>query len=167
MRCSEVQHKMEWLDAQELASSVCERIEAHLKSCAECREALAKLRRFEDLLTASPAPSVPEGFAARVVSRAKQQQTIVTRSEPARRRSLWSAWRRFEISAGAAAALAAGLLLGIFLGHETWRGVAQHVQTPEIQSADLLSASGFNLLAEPRGDSLADAYLQLTLVVDR
>lgn len=167
MRCREVQQKLGSLGTREIASSVRERIEGHVRSCAECREAQARLRRFEDLLTAAPAPPVPEGFAARVVARAKEQQVDVARSKPVRHLSLRAAWTRFELAAGTAAALAAGVSFGVFLGYQTWQSAAQHSSTVATQSAELLASSGFDLLAESRGDSLAETYLQLTSNVNR
>lgn len=162
MRCSEVQQRLDLYATKELTHAVRERIEAHLESCDQCREALARVRRFENLLTAASAPPVPDGFAARVVARAKERQAIVADTEPIPRVLLWSAWKRFEFSAGTAAALAAGLMLGVFLGHETWQTAAQHPPAPSTQSGDVLVASGFDLLADSRGDSLTEAYLQLT-----
>ena len=67
-----------------------------------------------------------------------------------------------EFSAGTAAALAAGLMVGLFMGHETWKAAAQHSQAPTAQAADPLATSGFEYLIEPGGDSLAQAYLGLT-----
>lgn len=164
MRCSEVQQKLDLYATKELTHAVRERIEAHLESCDRCREALARVRRFEDLLTAAPAPPVPDGFAARVVAQAKERQAIVARSEPVPPVPFW---KRFEFSAGTAAALAAGLMIGVFLGHETWQTAAQHSPAPSTQPGDVLVASGFDLLGESRGDSLAEAYLQLTSERDR
>jgi anti-sigma factor RsiW len=167
MRCSDVQQKLDLFVTQELAHAVRERIEAHLESCDECREALARVRRFEDLLTSAPAPPVPDGFAARVVAQAKERQAIAVHSESMPRVPVWSVWKRFEFSPGAAAALAAGLMVGVFLGHETWQTAVQHPPAPSTQSADVLLASGFDLVGGSRGDSLAEAYLQLTSDRDR
>jgi anti-sigma factor RsiW len=167
MRCSEVQQKLDLFATQELTHSVRERIEDHLASCSECRQALAKLQRFEDLLTVSPAPPVPDGFAARVVAQAKERQAIVTRSGRMPRVSLRSRWERFEFSVGTAAALAAGLVIGVFMGHETWRPGGRQPPAVATRPADPLAASGFEYLIEPGGDSLAQAYLGLTATSDR
>lgn len=167
MRCSEVQQKLDLLATQELASSLRERMEDHLESCAECRKALAKLRQFEDLLTASPAPPVPHGFAARVVAQAKERQVTITRSGRMPRVSLRSRWKRFEFSAGTATALLAGLVIGVFMGHETWRPDGRQPPAAATRPTDPLAASGFEYLIEPGGDSLAQAYLGLTATSDR
>jgi len=167
MRCSEVQQRLDLHATKELTHAVHQRIEAHLESCDQCREALARLRRFENLLTAAPAPPVPDGFAARVVAQAKERQAIVARSESMPRVRLWSVWKRFEFSAGTAAALAAGLIVGVFMGHETWRPVRQQGLTSATRPADPLAASGFEYLVQPSRDSLAQAYLGLTATSDR
>lgn len=161
MRCREVQQKLDLLDTQELTSSEREGIEAHLESCAGCRAALLRLRRLEDLLAASPTPPVPEGFAAQVVARAKEQQAAVARRAP-RPRFAQLGWNRIRFSAATAAALAAGLMLGLFMGRQTWWSGAQQPAAAASQPADLLAASGFEYLVEPGGDSLAQAYLRLT-----
>lgn len=166
MRCSDVQQKLDLIATGELTHSVRDRMENHLESCADCREALAKLRRFQDLVTASPAPPVPNGFAARVIAQAKERRAIVTRSgrtPPVSR----SGWKRFEFSAGTAAAMVAGLLIGVFMGHETWRPGGRQPPAATAQPADPLAASGFEDLIEPGGDSLAQAYLGLTATSDR
>lgn len=167
MRCSEVQQKLDLFTTQEVSSSARERIETHLESCEECRQALARLRRFEDLFSASPAPPVPEAFAARVVARAKQRQADAASLPLAPRGRSRPGWERVRLSAGTAAALAAGLFLGIFMGHETWRAVGQQALDAGTRLADPLAASGFEYLVEPGGDSLAQAYLGLTTATDR
>ena len=228
MRCSEIQQKLDLLGTHELTSSVRAQIEIHLHSCTECRQTLATIQQFEALLASTPAPPVPKGFAVRVVARAKERRAKERRatvpratvpcSEPRLLVVLQSAWRRLELSTVTAVALAAGLMLGLFLGHETWQTMTGRAMTeramteramtgramtgramagksvngpavdgsavdgsavngqsavgqsvlaqraaPATQSsALLLVASGFDLSGEPRGDSLADAFLQLT-----
>jgi anti-sigma factor RsiW len=213
MRCSEIQQKLDLLGTHELTSSMRAQIEIHLHSCTECRQTLATIQQFEALLTSTPAPPVPKGFAVRVVARAKERRAKERRatvpratvpcSEPRLLVVLQSAWKRLELSTVTAVALAAGLMLGLFLGHETWQTMTERAMTeramtgrtmagksvngpavdgsavngqsavgqsvlaqraaPATQSsALLLVASGFDLSGEPRGDSLADAFLQLT-----
>jgi anti-sigma factor RsiW len=167
MHCGKVQQRLDLFATKELAPSMHEEIEAHLESCPECRQALARLRRLEDLLTASSAPPVPEGFSARVVARAKERQAGVARSSPMPHGSLWPAWKRLGVSTGPAAALAVGLFVGMFMGQETWRVVDRPVPAVMAGLADPLAASGFEYLVEPGGNSLAQAYVQLTTAADR
>jgi anti-sigma factor RsiW len=81
----------------------------HLADCCECRRALAELQQVEQFLADEPLPSLPPGFATRVVAR-----SVGTRR---RLPPLWwvafpRAWR-----VGLAASLAAAACGGIFLGH--------------------------------------------------
>jgi hypothetical protein len=76
-------------------------------------------------------------------------------------------WKRFESLAGIAAALAAGLLVGVFMGGEAWRAGRQQGMASAPRSADSLAASGFECLVDPGGDSLAQVYLGLTTTSDR
>jgi len=122
---------------------------------------------LEDLLTVSPAPPIPDGFAARVVAQAKERQATITRSGRMPRVSLRSRWKRFEFSAGTAAALVAGLVIGVFMGHETWRPGRRQPPAVATRPADPLAASGFEYLVEPGGNSLAQAYIGLTATSDR
>jgi hypothetical protein len=162
MRCREVQYKLDLFVTQELTSAELARIEAHLESCAACRKALAKLLRLEDLLVAAPVPPVPEGFAGRIVARARGQQSAAAQLKAAPGFEQ-SAWTRVRFTAGTAAALAAGLLLGLLMGYQTWRSGSPGPGGAASQSNDLLAASGFGSLVEPGGDSLAQSYLSLTM----
>jgi predicted anti-sigma-YlaC factor YlaD len=163
MGCREIRDKLELFAAQELTPEDRAQVEAHLKACDACREALAKVRRLEDLLLTVPVPPVPEGFAGRVVAQARAQQAAPARPKPAFRLKQ-SAWKRFRVSVGTAAALAAGLLLGISMGYQTWQSSRSEVANA---SSDLLATSGIEYLAQPGGDSLAESYLSLTTVGNR
>jgi hypothetical protein len=48
------------------------------------------------------------------------------------------------------------------MGHTTWRSGGEHPPPAATQPTDPLAASRFELLVEPGGDSLAQAYVQLT-----
>lgn len=167
MRCGEVRQRLDLYATKELTQVVREKIEAHLESCEECREALVRVRRFEELLTAAPAPPVPDGFAVRVVARANERQAHSAGQLPSLRARPGLAWKRIRFSAATAAALATGLMIGVFMGHETWRADRQQTLASAPRSADPLAASGFEYLVESGGDSLAQAYLGLTATSDR
>jgi len=158
MRCHEVRQKLDLFIRQELAPSLSEKIEVHLSGCGRCREELARLRRLEGLLVSAPAPPVPEGFAERVVERARRGAVPDSADVAARRRLGKRLGRRVQIAMGAAAALAGGFLLGGYLGAQTW-GSAPPAAS---ERADPLAGSGLGQLIEPGGDSLARAYLTLT-----
>ena len=162
MRCREVQQKLDLFATSELAPSVRERVEAHLESCADCRQSLERLRQLEELIAALPVPLVPEAFAARIVTRAKEQQSLAARSESTPHGLLRPAWKRLGVSAATAAALAAGLAIGVFMEHDMWQPGGRQESAATTGSADPLAASGLGQLVEPGGASLAQAYISLT-----
>ena len=163
MGCREVQQKLDLFARQEVTAFERESIEAHLQSCEACRQSLQRLRELEQVLAVSPAPPVPDGFAARVVAMAERQQATPRRTtEPS-----GSSAHRIRLTAATIAALAAGLLVGLFMGHQTWQSGSQRSALAATQSADPLAASGFQQLAEPAGESLAESYLRLTVMGDR
>ena len=163
MGCREVQQKIDLFARQEVTPSERKRIETHLASCDTCRQSLKRLRDLEDVLAVLPTPPVPEGFADRVVAMAGQQAAPERSTEELGS----SAANRMRLAAGTLAALAAGLLIGLFMGHETWRSGGQRSPVAAGQAVDLLAASGFESLVEPGGDSLAQSYLSLTMAGDR
>jgi anti-sigma factor RsiW len=164
MHCREVRRNLDRFARQEVAPAERDRIEAHLESCAACRASLARLRRLEGMLAALPAPPVPEGLAARVVARANQQQAAAAARPIVAMHAEQSVWTRIRATGATCAAVAAGLMLGLLLGRATWQsGPAR----PARQVADMLASTGFEYVTEPGGDSLAEAYLQLTTAPDR
>ncbi len=158
MRCHEVQKNLDLFIRQELTPLVRERIEVHLSGCAGCRQELARLGKLEELLASAPSPPVPEGFAERVIERARREAVPVSTVASTERHVRERLGRRVRIAVGTAAALAGGLLLGIYLGTQTL-GSALPATTKQ---ADPLAGSGLGQLVEPGGDSLAQAYLALT-----
>lgn len=162
MRCRAVQEKLNLYAAGGLLPSVVGQMESHLQGCPACRKELAKLRRLETLLRTATTPPVPEGFAARVLAEAKERASATVASRPLARRGALPSWERLGRWTGAAAALAVGLMLGVFMGHATWQAAAAQSPVAAAQPVDPLAASSFEYLVEPGGDSLAQAYLQLT-----
>jgi anti-sigma factor RsiW len=158
MRCREVQQKLDLFIRQELTPLARERIEVHLSGCGKCRGELVRLRRLEELLTSAPSPPVPEGFAEGVIKRTRREGVPDAAEVSAPRHLRKRLGRPVGIAAGTAAALAGGLLLGGYLGVQTW-----DIAPPAaIEQADPLASSGLGQLGEPGGDSLARAYLALT-----
>jgi anti-sigma factor RsiW len=91
--CLEVRDSLSaWLDG-ELAPEVRALVDRHLPGCADCRRELAQLEALEDVLGALPV-KVPVGLPDKVLSRLRRP-----------RRQWWQSL-----------ALAASLILGIFLG---------------------------------------------------
>ena len=81
-------------------------LEASLRECAECRQALESFRQMDELAAREPVPSVSSTEWAGVLASIKSQPRVV--SEPARSSGIeWLA---------PLAAIAALLLIGLFLG---------------------------------------------------
>jgi len=157
MRCRPIREKLDLYAAGELSPSAVEQMESHLQGCPACRKELAKLRKLETLLRTAATPPVPEGFAARVLTKAKERPPATVAARPLARRVAPLSWEWI----GASAALAVGLMIGVFMGNATWRA-AGPPPVAAVQPIDLLAVSSFEHLVEPGGDSLAQAYLQLT-----
>lgn len=159
MRCPEVQQKLDLYARQELAPSARETIEDHLSRCDRCRQELGRLRRLEELLASAPSPPVPQGFAGRVVARARREPSPVRCPASIGHRARERFGHRVRIAVATAAALAAGLLVGSYLGFDTWQSDGRPAA---VDAADPLTGSGLGQLVEPGGDSLAQVYLALT-----
>ncbi len=117
--CLEVQDNLSaWLDG-ELAPEVMTQVERHLQSCAGCRRELALLTALDQALGAMPAP-LPQGLPEKVRSRLKR---------PGRP---W--WQNL--------ALAASLVLGIYLGGTLARDFYIQPQAASGSGAEVASLEG-------------------------
>lgn len=172
MQCRRVREQLERdlvLEQSVLPTTDRERLESHLKRCATCRRELSRLRRLHELLTAAPVPPMPDGFAGRVVARAKALPSGPAPRRPALARLVKStAWRRVRSTARTAAAVAVGLALGAFLAGDVLQngvapgwGVAPGPAS-EGRQDESLAGSGLGRIAIDYDDSLAQAYLELT-----
>jgi anti-sigma factor RsiW len=119
--CLEVQDNLSaWLDG-ELAPEVMVQVERHLEGCAGCRRELALLTALDQALGSLTAP-VPAGLPEKVRARL---------ARPSRR---W--WRHL--------ALAASLVLGIYLGGTVARDFHSQPQTPNGLSTEVASLEAFH-----------------------
>ncbi len=163
MRCKAVWNKLDRLSRQEIEPRMRERIEAHLRSCAECRQHLVPQERLKALLASAPAPpAIPGGFGERLRVMARQRQAE-RQSVPA---SLWHLrWLSPRASvvrkAAQAVALAAGLLIGVLMGQQTWRSA--HSPVPEqVVQPDAIAVYELDYLTDAPSGSLVEGYLALT-----
>lgn len=111
----------------ELPESEMIRVESHLAHCEQCRQAYNKLRGLtldlESLLAAIPAQHSPEDRAA-IEARFDARPPAATPARPRRPHPV--AW---------GLALAASLILGVFVAPHAWRsGKSPIVPVPETQS---------------------------------
>jgi anti-sigma factor RsiW len=161
MRCDRAQALMDRYLGEDLSPYERECFEVHLRDCRNCQQQLAGLRRLVEVLQSVPAPPVPRDLVGSVMARARQETQERQPPVPARHAlSTW--WARVRVT-GLANAVAAGLLLGLVLGQQTWRHAANSnggkqpaagVDAEVVYSLDYLSGT-------PRG-SFAETYLSLT-----
>jgi anti-sigma factor RsiW len=164
MRCKTVQGKLDLYLAEELATADQRQVEAHLRSCPDCRAESVRLRELVTLLKGDTAvPPVPEGFSSRVVAKASERLAARQPSEmpvPGSIRRWWASVS-FPMRAEAAAVLAAGLLIGVLMGQQTWRSV--HPSMPQgATQADVSAIYELDYLSDAPAGSLSQAYLALT-----
>ena len=164
MRCDRAQALMDRYLGEDLSPHERESFEVHLRDCRNCQQQLAGLRRLVEALQSVPAPPVPRDLVGSVMARARQESQGPQHSVAARSiLSRW--WERVGVTglANAIGAVAAGLLLGLVLGQQTWRhaassdGVRQPatgVDAEVVYSLDYLSGI-------PHG-SFTETYLSLT-----
>jgi anti-sigma factor RsiW len=136
------------------------RMESHLGTCDSCRRALESARALSALLRAQSAPPVPDGFAQRVLARARSQRL----SAPSRLGVRDLVHRMLDslrpVSAATAAVLAMGLILGALMGHDLGR-IRSSSRSPHVSAGDPLEGYDLDYLSEaPRG-SLPHTVLTL------
>ncbi len=111
MKCDEIQSHLSAYRDGEGSSERRWRIRVHLKDCPMCR---CKIQRLEELCLAlddaPPPPEVPDGFASRVVAKARDRVDQGTSPEREDRPRLGVLWQ----VAAAAAVLIVGLGGGLF-----------------------------------------------------
>jgi anti-sigma factor RsiW len=163
MRCQAVRNKLDRLSRQELAPRMRARVEAHLNVCSDCRRYLAREERLTALLAGGAAPPpIPEGFSDRLMAAARARQTV-RRPVPG---SLWRLrWTSPSASVGRkaaqAAALAGGLVIGVFMAQQTWRSAHATIPQPTGQP-DPLAVYQLDSMTDAPAGSLAQSYLTLT-----
>ncbi len=164
MRCRRIRELLDvYLDRDECARSAArsKQVEAHLERCANCMAELMRLQRLREVLAEAAAPSVPEGFAGRVVAKLKAQPALATARPVTSNRYHRAPARWLRLASGTAAALAVGLALGAFLGNGVWRDGSRHRQALGVPAVSMRTEAGLGLFVGGHDDSLAQAYLSL------
>jgi len=85
MRCKKILSCLNAYEDGELSERLSYIVESHLATCESCRGRLGDIRGIEELLQGSlTVPSVPDGFAARIMvqARKRQQMRIPERRSP-------------------------------------------------------------------------------------
>jgi anti-sigma factor RsiW len=158
MRCEDVTTRLDSYASGELQPTLAAKVAAHLDSCESCRQSLGRLKQLAAVLGQTSAPPVPDGFAARLMAKARSRRVAVTSAgwNPLR----W--WRLVPapMHAAAAAVLVIGLAVGLLMGWKT----SPASQAPPAQAAvqaDPLDAYNLDYLGDAPSGSLADSYLAL------
>lgn len=151
MRCRSVRRKLNaYLDC-EAPPALQARIEAHVRSCSACRQALAALRTVCGEMGHPPEPPPLAGdFAARVVQQAAERRE---RPAPALPEHVAPSP---ALRWAAAAMFAAGLALGAMMARDLVLDPG-----PAVSAEQAALEVGFDSLTEAPQGSLARAYLDL------
>jgi anti-sigma factor RsiW len=160
MRCEKVRLTIDAYVSGDLAPRDLAAIEEHVRTCDGCRREAEVARRLVALGQALPAPPVPDGFAQRVQTLARQRIARPTFTVPIWNLAAW--WRLVPapMHAAAAAVLVVGLSVGLVMG---WTTLPTN-QVPPAQTtaqADPLDAYNLDYLGDAPSGSLADSYLAL------
>ena len=168
MHCDRAQALMDRYVNEGFPPDERESFEIHLRGCPDCQQQLAKLQRLLAVLQSVPSPPVPQGFVDRVMARAQCEVRAPqpsSRAQPALRR--W--WEHLGTArlANAIGAVAAGLLLGLVLGQQTWQYAASTSQPARPMSGiDAETVYSLDYLSGSAGGSFTETYLALTSVAN-
>ena len=153
MRCAAVNKRLNaYLDG-ELSPATADSVREHLRTCSRCAEAREELKRVNGLLAAFEAAEARPGLAQRIRAVAEARPAAVIRLDLARAERFGLVLER----AAAAAALLAGVMLGVIMGNAASQFRAGSDRMA-VSSSFRFDASVDPLSAVPAG-SVADIVL--------
>ena len=163
MNCREVLSLLDVYQDGELSDTRRLKVEAHLAVCRACREVHEGLGQVGDLLDSLEVPLLPHGFAARVVSEARDRGLpVIQPPQPLAPLGWWPLRWFGELSApmrlAACGALLLACLLGMFMSKEF--SLRENRQTLVAATEELEGLEWFNPTPPA---SLGAAYLNLAL----
>jgi len=163
MHCKDIQKNIAaWLDG-ESGVRLAGEIENHLAGCPECSRIVQESSSVRNLLQAVAPSPLPEGFADSVMRKVRLKAAAVhTAFQPV----LW--WRELTLPLRAAAAISFCLTLGlgIFMGESLTRSNRQSQSAASATSTDAVVTSMMQPFGETGAETIADAYLALTITDD-
>jgi anti-sigma factor RsiW len=162
VRCATVRDSLNAFVDAELPAELSEEMATHLQCCQSCRQLWTRLRQLGAIIQAAPASSLPDGFAGRVLSQARQR---VTSPLPTRRASFpfLLRWQSVPLiqRAAAAAVLVIGLSSGVLMGWQTGSNQAATGRDAAPAFDDPVVVFNLDYLGGDPNGSLPQAYLML------
>ena len=160
MRCDRTRTLMDRYVIEGLSREERAAFEAHLDGCQDCQQRIAGLRQLVTVLRDELLPPVPAQFADRVMSRARHERQS-RRPWLGGTVRIWWEEANVPSMANAAAAVAAGLLLGVALGEQSWQRAVSAVERPAVHR-DAETLESLDFLSGYAGKSFTETYLSLT-----
>ena len=159
MLCADVQDKLDGYLGGDLEPETRGAIEAHLRGCSICAQALSQAGRVRAVLRQCMAPPVPGGFYERVMARARERRRLepvwLTASQRGRRVPV--IWR-----AAVAAGLIVGLAIGVLMATDLrQQAVQETLLTVEAGEPDATNVYRLDYFGEAPTGSLAGAFASL------
>lgn len=163
MNCPEIESNLVAYAEGRLSLEQREWVEAHVKECASCREALARIDVVAAALLQLDTPPIPGGLTAGIMARARQ------RNDAAPAWTLRDWWREAAapMRTAAVAALVAGVAIGLALGQTSYRETASYADVTPTMERDPLDLYRDGLLGESEETSLPGMYFTLVSPADR
>lgn len=159
MHCREVDHKLEAFAGGELPQRERTAVQQHLDSCRECREELEGVRQLQEVMRRKSIPPVPEGFAERVMARAREQKEAAGRESKILRPFDSLLQRPGPWRAAVAAAFLVGLGFGLLMGFGTRSDATGPPQ--EVARTDAVEEYRLDYLVGAPSDSLSGSFVRL------
>jgi anti-sigma factor RsiW len=163
MHCKDIQKNIAaWLDG-ESGVRLAGEIENHLAGCPECSRIVQESSSVRNLLRAVAPSPLPEGFADSVMRKVRLHAI----KAPAKV-SVVAWWRELTFPLQAAAAVSFLLIIyaGVFMGANLSHEDRQQSSGVSATSADAVVTSMMQPFGETGAETIADAYLALTITDD-
>ena len=162
MRCTKAQQRLEAYLGGEMEDRERTRLERHFASCTKCDRALERVRQMRAVLGREMAPSVPDGFHARLMARAREQVESRRRSRRILRPFVWRPAMPVGLPAAVAAGVIVALGVGILIGRDMWRvQEPQEAQPAQVAGTDPVRLYRLDYLGDTPEGSMTGAYVSL------